>query len=135
MGSLTPHYVLLHGKTRLSPTVLPLKSGRSCSALYGFSDKVPYDAFREHSEVALTPFPLVKVYLRTLLETDLDNLHLVIVDADGPTDGKLRAASMQAVLDAQLAQASSVDAEYSLTFDVASNVYRVDEGITDRATL
>ena len=130
MTTLTPQYVLLNGKTRLAPTVLPLKSGRNCSALYGFSDKAPYDEFRGHSAMGLTPFPLVKVYLRTLLDTDSENLHLVIVDAEGPTTGRLQAATMQAVLDAQLAQESSVVTEYSLTLDVDANVYRVDEEVS-----
>jgi hypothetical protein len=123
----TPQYVLLNGKTRIAPTILALQSGRNCLALYGFSDKAPYDLFRQASELALTPFPLVKVYLRTLLETNSNDLHLVILDASGPADERLRAATMQSVLDAQLAQTASVPAQYSLRFDAPSNSYRVDE--------
>ncbi len=123
----TPNYVLLNGKTRIAPTVLALQSGRSCCALYGFSDKTPYDLFRESSKIPLTPFPLVKVYLRTLLEANENDLHLVILDAEGPSAGTLRAATMQAVLDAQLTQVAFVTAEYSLTLDSHSNGYRVDE--------
>ena len=126
-STFTPNYVLLNGKIRLAPTVLPLRSGRICSSLYGFSDKVPYDLFRASSELALTPFPLVKVYLRTLLETGSENLHLVIVDATGPTNTTIRAATMEAVLEAHIAQSSSVLAEYSLTLDIEANGYRVDE--------
>ncbi len=126
-STLTPNYVLLSGRIRLAPIVLPLHSGRICSSLYGFSDKIPYDTFRASSKLALTPFPLVKVYLRTLLETGSENLHLVIVDATGPTDLSIRAATMEAVLEAQLTQSSSVLAEYSLTFDAAVNGYRVNE--------
>ena len=126
-STFTPNYVLLNGKIRLAPLVLPLRSGRICSSLYGFSDKVPYDLFRASCELALTPFPLVKVYLRTLLETGSENLHLVIVDATGPTDPTIRAATMEAVLEAQIAQSSSVLAEYSLTFDSVANGYRVEE--------
>ena len=126
-SAFTPNYVLLNEKIRLAPIVLPLRSGRICSALYGFSDKAPYDLFRANSELALTPFPLVKVYLRTLLETGSENLHLVIVDATGPTDTTIRAATMEAVLEAHMAQSSMVLAEYSLTFDAAAHGYRVDE--------
>ena len=107
--------------------VLPLRSGRVCSSLYGFSDKVPYDLFRANSEMALTPFPLVKVYLRTLLETASESLHLVILDASGPNGVTVRAATMEAVLEAQISQASSVLAEYSLSFDAEANGYRIDE--------
>ena len=127
VSALTPNYVLLNGKTRISPTVFALRSGRVCSSLYGFSDKVPYDLFRTNSALALTPFPLVKVYLRTLIETGSENLHLVILDASGPKDVTVRAASMAAVLEAQISQASSVLAEYSLTFDTEENGYRVHE--------
>ncbi len=77
--------------------------------------------------MALTPFPLVKVYLRTLIETGSENLHLVILDAFGPKDLTVRAATMEAVLDAQISQATSVLADYSLTFDTEANGYRVDE--------
>ena len=126
-STLTPNYVLLNGRIRLAPIVLSLQSGRTCSSLYGFSDKVPYDSFCASSELALTPFPLVKVYLRTLLETGNENLHLVIADATGPTDPSIRAATMEAVLEAQMAHSSSVLAQYSLTFDATVNGYRVDE--------
>lgn len=126
-SAITPNYVLLHGKTRLAPTVLPLRTGKNCSALYGFSDKAPYDLFRSNSEMALTPFPLVKVYLRTLIEAGSETLHLVIIDAISPSDPSVRAASMEAVLEAQLTQTPLVVAEYSLTLDKDSNGYRVDE--------
>ena len=126
-SALTPNYVLLHGKTRLAPTVLPLRTGKNCSALYGFSDKAPYDLFRSNSEMALTPFPLVKVYLRTLIEAGSETLHLVIMDATSPSDVSVRAASMESVLKAQLAQTAIVLAEYSLTLDKEANGYRVDE--------
>lgn len=127
VSASTPNYILLNGKTRISPTVFPLRSGRVCSSLYGFSDKVPYDLFQSNSEMALTPFPLVKVYLRSRIETDNENLHLVILDACGPNDVTVRAATMDAVLEAQVSQATSVLAEYSLSFDTEANGYRVDE--------
>ncbi len=123
----TPHYVLLNGKTRIAPTVLQLSSGQDCSALYGFSDKAPYDLFRAASDLALTPFPLVKVYLRTLLDANESHLHLVIMDAASPSQQTVQAATMQSILDAQLAQAPNVIAEYSLTFDEQANGYRIDE--------
>ena len=76
---------VIAGDVIVSPTVLAMRSGRTCKALYGFSDKAPYDVFRASSETPLTPFPLVKVYLRTLIETGPDDLHLVILDAAGPS--------------------------------------------------
>jgi hypothetical protein len=123
----TPNYVLLNGKTRISPTVLAMHSGRTCKALYGFSDKAPYDTFRASSETPLTPFPLVKVYLRTLIETGPEELHLVILDAAGPSDATLHAATAESVLECHLNQSTAVHAEYVLTFDRQANGYRVEE--------
>ena len=123
----TPNYVLLNGKTRISPTVLPMRSGRACKALYGFSDKAPYDTFRSSSESPLTPFPLVKVYLRTLIETSPDDLHLVILDATGPGDATLHAATTESILESHLKQFAAVNAEYILSFDSKANGYRIEE--------
>jgi len=123
----TPNYVLLSGKTRIAPTVLPMSSGRACTALYGFSDKDPYDTFRQSSETPLTPFPLVKVYLKTLIESGPENLHLVILDAEGPGDAILQAATTESILESHLAQSATVLAQYSLSFDSQANAYRIQE--------
>ena len=123
----TPGYVLLNDKKRLAPTVQPLQSGRKCIGLYGFSDKTPYDLFRANSKLSLTPFPLVKGYLQTLIESNSDNLHLVIVDACGPNETQVHAATMEAVLHAQKSQLSAVAVEYTLTFEEEFNTYQVVE--------
>ena len=104
-----------------------MRSGRTCKALYGFSDKAPYDAYRASSETPLTPFPLVKVYLRTLIETGPDDLHLVILDATGPCDATLHAATTESILESHLNQSAAVNAEYVLTFDSQANGYRIEE--------
>jgi len=123
----TPGYVLLNDKTRLAPTVQPLRSGRKCIGLYGFSDKAPYDTFRASSKLPLTPFPLVKGYLQTLIESVANDLHLVIVDACGPNETQVRAATMEAVLRAEKSHLSVVAVEYTLAFDEESNTYQVME--------
>lgn len=123
----TPNYVLLNGKTRISPTVLAMRSGRTCKALYGFSNKAPYDTFRASSETPLTPFPLVKVYLKTLIETGPEDLHLVILDATGPGDATLHAATTESILESHVKQSAVVNAEYVLTFDSQANGYRIEE--------
>ncbi len=122
-----PCYVLLSEKTRISPTVKPLQSGRKCLALYGFSDKVPYDLFRASSKLLLTPFPLVKGYLQTLIESVSDELHLVILDARGPKDPRVNAATMERVLEAQKSQSVTIATDFSLEFDEQSNSYQVLE--------
>ena len=50
----TPYYVLLDGKQRLGPKLLRPRAGPEGVAIYGFSDKPPYDLFCANSELALT---------------------------------------------------------------------------------
>ena len=123
----TPSYVLLNEKTRISPTVVALQSGRKCIALYGFSDKTPYDSFRSNSQLALTPFPLVKGYLQTLIDSVSEHLHLVIIDACGPNETQVNAATMEAVLAAQKSQVGTVVVEYTLAYREESKSYQVLE--------
>ena len=123
----TPHYVLMHGNRRIGPSVVPLRSGSECAAIYGFSDKGPYDKFCTNSELALTPYPLVKVYLRSQAATPGAGLQLVALDAAGPRDPYLHAATMEAVLEAQENRTNHVTAAYRLMFDQEANAYRVEE--------
>ena len=41
----TPNYVLIHGALRIGPKLVPSGTQLECSAIYGFSDKGPYDKF------------------------------------------------------------------------------------------
>ena len=123
----TPNYVLIDGNLRIGPKVVPLDAGRGCSAIYGFSDKGPYDKFCANSQVALKPYPLVKGYLRNQIDAQGDSLKLVVIDATGPRGPYLQAATMEAVLEAQESRAAHVTAAYRLTFDDEAYAYRVHE--------
>jgi hypothetical protein len=123
----TPHYVLLDANRRIGPTVVPLRSGSECSPIYGFSDKGPYDKFCMNSERALTPYPLVKVYLRSQAGAPGDGLQLVVLDAAGPGDPILYAATKEAVLEAQENRMNHVTVAYRLIFDQEADAYRVEE--------
>ena len=123
----TPHYVLLDAIRRIGPTVVPLRSGGECSPIYGFSDKGPYDKFCMNSELALTPYPLVKVYLRSQAGAPGDGLQLVVLDAAGPGDPFLHAATMEAVLEAHENRMSHVAVAYRLVFNQQAEAYRVEE--------
>jgi hypothetical protein len=122
----TPNDVLLDGKQRIGPELLALHSGKMCIAIYGFSGKQSYDAFCEKSERALTPYPLVKGYLQNQLEDAGDTLLLVVVDAVGPDESHLTAATMQSVLEAREKQSSQVAVSFRLTRDEQSQAYRVE---------
>jgi hypothetical protein len=119
----TPCYVLMDGNCPIGPKVGPLNSGSECSAVYGFSDKSCYDKFSANSQLPLTPYPLVKGYLRNQLDGPGDGLKLVVIDAAGFREPCLQAATMQAVLDAA---ESHVTTAYRLNLDQDTNAYSVD---------
>jgi hypothetical protein len=123
----TPYYVLMDGNRRIGPHIVPLDVGIECSSIYGFSDKDPYDRYCLHSQVALTPYPLVKGYLRNQTSAPVDGLKLVVVDAAGPREPYLHAATMEAVLEAHENRMSHVTAAYRLVFDQQAEAYRVEE--------
>ena len=113
----TPRYVLLDGDRRLGPKVIPLDSGVECSIIYGFSDKGPYDRFCGNSDLALRPYPLVEGHLRNQVGDSGSDLKLIVLDADGPRDRCLHAATMEAVLQAQENRLAQLPAAYELVLD------------------
>jgi hypothetical protein len=123
----TPYYVLMDGNRRIGPQVVPLRPGIECSPIYGFSDKGPYDKFCMNSALALRPYPLVKGYLRNEAGAPGDGLKLVVVDAAGPREASLHAATVEAVLEAHENRSTHVTATYGLIFDQEANAYRVEE--------
>ena len=123
----TPNYVLMKVNLRIGPNMALLDASLECSAIYGFSDKGPYDKFCTNSQQALRPYPLVKGFLRTQIDAPGDGLKLVVIDAAGPTELYLHAATIEAVLEAQASCAAHVTAAYRLTFHEESNAYRVNE--------
>jgi len=123
----TPYYVLLDGNRRIGPRIVPLNSGIECLVVFGFSDKGPYDKFCMKSQLALTPYPLVKDYLRNPVGASGESLKLVVVDAPGPGEPCLYAATMEAVLEAQEKRTSLVKAGYRLMLDLQAEAYRVEK--------
>ena len=123
----TPYHVLMQSNHRIGPHVVQPPAETECVTIYGFSDKGPYDRFCSNSPLALTPYPLVKVYLRAQAGTTGDGLKLVVVDATGPREPYLRAATMAAVLEAQETHAPHVSAAHRLIFDPEANAYRLEE--------
>jgi len=125
VAASTPNYVLIDGDLRIGPQVFPLDASIECSAIYGFSDKGPYDKFSTHSQRALKPYPLVKDYLRNQIDVPGDSLKLVVIDAAGPSEPYLHAATIEAVLEAQESRTALVTAAYRLTFDEARVVKKL----------
>ena len=124
--SPTPTYVLMNDGRRIGPRLTPVSSEK-CEVIYGFSSRAAYESFRENSEQALTPYPLVKGYLHNRIEETGKEHKLVTIDVQGPLDTTLTATTMAAVLDAQEEQIAHVTSVYLLAFDEDENAYRLAE--------
>lgn len=127
----TPRYVLLDENRRLGPKVIPSDVGVGCSVIYGFSDKGPYDRFCGNSDLALRPYPLVEGYLRNQVGVSGGDLKLIVLDADGPRERCLHAATMEAVLQAQENRLAQLPAAYELVLDQQANAYRLGAALCD----
>lgn len=123
----TPRYILLDGKQRLGPQLLPANSNPLARAIYGFSDKQRYDQFCANSDQSLTPYPLVKDYLQQQVIKSSDVAELVVIDAAGPSDPSLNAATVNAVLEAMENKADLLTVSFKLTRDQQSQAYRVEQ--------
>lgn len=126
----TPNFVLLNGKGRFGPEVATLSSGRSCTAFYGFSSRSRYDTFQANCELALKPYPLVKVFLRNEHDAAGDDLKLVVLEPTQPDQRQLHAALIRTVLDARESREVQVSPDYTLELDTEAGVYRVSEEST-----
>jgi hypothetical protein len=127
----TPHYVLMDGNCRIGPKIVQSPAGTECSPIYGFSCKGVYDTFCMNSQLVLKPYPLVKGYLRNQVAASGNGLTLVVVDAAGPSEPYLQAATMEVVLEAQENHMAQVTTAYRLMFDQRANAYRVEEDRSD----
>jgi hypothetical protein len=123
----TPRYVLMNGAGRLSPNVLPTSLRFECFVIYGFSDKGLYELYCQESEQALTPYPLVRHYLRDQIGSCGDRIQIVAIDPSGRRDACLRAATMEAVLEAQEERYEQVPVTYRLRLPEEANAYVVSE--------
>lgn len=122
----TPRYNLLSGTRRLGPPVLPPSTAGACSPIYGFRDKSSYDRFVGNCELALTPYPLVRDYLRGQVAMLDEGPRLIVMDAASPREPLLRAATMEAVLEAHEQRAEHVSAAYQLRLDPEADAYRIE---------
>lgn len=127
VSAKTPRYVLMDEFHRIGPNVMPSHMGVECSSIYGFSDKVPYDEFCANSGLELRPYPLVARYLQNQIDALGDVLKLVVLDATGPSEPRLCAATMEVLLEALENRAAHVTAGYHLVFDQEADAYRVEE--------
>lgn len=126
----TPYYVLMDGNhRRLGPSVAQSSAKDVCAPIYGFSGKNSYDRFCRNCSLALTPYPLVPVYLRDQTATLDESLRLIVLDAAGPHEQCLYAATMESVLKAQENRTDHITAAYRLISFQESSDYRLEEAV------
>lgn len=123
----TPRYLLLDAGVRLGPPVLQPKSGSECTATFGFSSKEYFDRFCKNTESALTPYPLVKVFLRNEANSAAPTRRVMVLDAIGPNEQQFDATTIKAVLNAHENEAPRVTTTHCLTRDPDTDRYRIDE--------
>ena len=122
----TPNYVLLDEKGPIGPKLVENSAQPLGTVIYGFSDKVPYDAFRANGLLGLRPYPLVKGYLRNQIAARRgDERLLVVVDATGPAADRLNTVTMESVFEAQQQSAKEVNVSSELRFDAVQQAYAV----------
>ena len=131
LSTSTPLYVLLDDKLRIGPSLTASQSGPQYTAIYSFSDKQPYDLFCANCDLPLTPYPLVRGYLKNQIADAGEAVHFVVVDAAGPREGKLNATTMGSVLEAQEQKANHVNISFQLMQDPGSQAYRVEKASCD----
>ncbi len=125
-GSInTPRFVLKDGLLFVGPH-LQDSQGAYLTAIYGFSDKPEYDRFKSQCDSRLTPYPLVKRYLETQLESNDESLKLVVLDAASSDSQILYAATFQAVLLTLQNNESFVKISHQLINDANNSLYRIE---------
>ena len=130
MNVPTPYYVLRNEGQPLSPAVTLSSGGGECKTIFGFSDKVPYDDFLLKSKPGLTPYPLVKRYLQNQIDeaqNDGGSLTLVALDAAGPAENVIYAATMAAILSAHENKTEQILATHLLRLDPKSGSFQIEE--------
>lgn len=126
----TPRYLLLEGEDPIGPPVKSALPGSVCFAVYGFSGKPAYDRFAANSDRELRPYPLMAGYLQKHTADDGNQLRLVVLDADHPSQQTITAVSTNSALSAQKANSGQIDSEYQLNFDARSSAYHLAESST-----
>jgi hypothetical protein len=120
-----PKYVLLHQGKKFGPQVLETTPRTNGIAIYGFSEKATFDAFCQLSKQALTPYPLVKRYLRDQIEAACEKEAVVVVDATSPEALELDGVSMTDLLAAIEHESPDVAVRFRFTKELQSDKYQI----------
>lgn len=123
----TPMYLLLKDKQPIGPSIVPDRDGTKQRVLFGFSDKGPYDVFIASGTEGLRPYPLVKGYLKGLLEEKASSEPVIVIDASSATAPSFHAATVQSVVACMESNVSSIPITLRLDLVPDSGEYQVRE--------
>lgn len=123
----TPQYVLKDGAYPTCPSVLQVSSEDHATVIFGFSDKPEYDVFLAASTLMLTPYPLVKGFLKNQIELNEDSMKLVVLDAISSGQPCLYAATFQAVLESFRLNSDAVGVSHRLVKEPTSSDYQLEK--------
>lgn len=122
----TPRYVLRDGAHPTCPFVVQASSDDHAIVIFGFSDKPEYDVYLSVSSLMLTPYPLVKGYLKNQIELNSGSMRLVVIDAVSPDQPCLYAATFEAVLESFRLGSDVVAVSHRLVKKESSTAYRIE---------
>lgn len=123
----TPEYVLLDGNQRVGPLLTAPHSGPAWVVIFGFSGKQAYDIFCINSHKNLTPYPLVKVFLREQIAEIVNGVKLVAIDPVSPLEAQLNASTLEEVLAAHEKKLPRVNIAYRLIMSNDLNRFEIQK--------
>ncbi|EKK02000.1 hypothetical protein RBSH_02698 [Rhodopirellula baltica SH28] len=124
--SNTPRYVLNDAAYPICPSMTETSLQDHSVVIYGFSDKARYDIYLKASSLALTPYPLVKRFLEKHVDQNADEVQLVVIDPESPTQTPVHAATFQNVLEAMRLGSKTVNLSHKLIFDSKTSKYQAE---------
>ncbi len=121
----TPHYLMMHDHVVVGPTMAEGPDQEVHRVVFAFTDKLQYDTFWASAKEKMTPYPLVKSYLRSQLERDPRIQWLMVLDASSEHQDVVSATTFQNVLSSMENKSDSVPLTHRLTLDAARGRYSI----------
>ena len=121
----TPNYLMMHDHVVFGPKLTTASAEEGAHVVFAFTDKLQYDAFWATMNEKMTPYPLVKSYLRNRLQEDNSVQWLMVLDARNDHETRYQASTFQEVLISMEKRLDSVPITHCLTLDSESIGYAI----------
>ncbi|TWT41315.1 hypothetical protein [Botrimarina hoheduenensis] len=120
---LAPRYVLIDDNARPKGPLCRDYAGKACVAVYGFTDRSAYEAFRLGAEALSRPYPLVAGYLGRVF--DQAQFSLIVTNPVGPDEPFLNAVDAEGVPSGAAEESPPATQRYCLSRVTGTNEYEV----------